>query len=492
MSKTLLKTVLVTIGLLLFLFSVTRGVGTYFLDSLFTSDDAAALADPYTTEPGGQSVDAVETDGALATSGGELVVTKQASAVDGDTGLRYATAITDHIGKAMVFKVKYTELANGIAGSGNCATAIGFTGAATVKVDDIVKVGIGTTLSTFRWKLTQTASGFASMPEIPTTTDSFYCAIILGGYNSTTLASATPWYSGGGLDLSTFITGITFFIKKNRNGKWIQQAICRHSGHSTAYAGIGTYNASFKVDNWRVLGDSDSLYTPYLQPAHYQSCDLTSGQLFDDTPEVGTAYDSTNGDFVFSSNAVFANGSSPGAMGYISTIAFGDSNASCYLLSNIDNSSTGRFSSIVLRHDGSDGKFMMVQISTTADAIQIYDFDGTSTYTLRGTTAVALPNNSTYVKVLGAAIMDSSVYGWVSETTAGATSTVSYAGTGAITQYGQGLTRHGIRMGETTTGLKVITWHETGHNNEYSGLDQYFVELANSAPKPRKRRLMSQ
>lgn len=486
MSKRLLLTVLIS----LLASGIVFALSTYFLEERFNVADDSPVSDPYNST-GGQPIDVIQVDGSLAIAGGKMTFTKQTTPVDGELGARYDSSKAGYIGAATLFKVVFKEINNGIATSDNASTAFGFTitdvatsdGFAISPVAQATQA-ISTTGTQFLIFPKELTTQSWVCPTTPALNDTFYMAVINGGTDegAAALETAVPWYTGGGLNLANYNEGTFYFIKRN-TGNWILQGINPHySTSSGRNPYISCYNSTFEVYDWLVLGNSDSAYYPYMQPLNYQSCAPTSGQLFDDTPEVGAAYDSVRGNFTFTSNSVIGDGTND----CISTTELSDDDVYCQLVSSINNASAGRVAGIVLRRNPSTGEHILIQLSTTTDNITINTHNGTS-YTQRAAATVGISGNTNFSKLLGATLIDSTVIGYFADGV-GSTGIVSVSYTSAAnTFYGDGNTDHGIRFGtDGTTAIKFIRFYPMGNDGEFANLSNLFTADGNGVKRIRQ------
>jgi hypothetical protein len=479
------------LGFVLFMYALVFAVTTYFLEDRFNITDATPVADPYTST-GGQSIDVIQTDGTLAIATGKITFTKQTTPVDGELGIRYDSTKATYIGAAAFFKVVFKEINNGIAASDNASTAFGFTttDAATASGFAIspaaqLTQAISTTGSQFLiFPIEITVQAWVA-PTTPTLNDTFYLAVINGGSDegASPLITSVPWYSGGGLSLADYSDGTFYFIKKG-TGPWILQGINPNfsAGANAKNPYITSYNSTFEVYDLLVLANGDSAYNPYMQPLHYQSCAPTSGQLFDDTPEVGAAWDSVRGNFTFTSNSVIGDGTND----CISTTELSDPDVYTQLNSSINNTAAGRVVGIVLRRNPSTGEHLLIQLNTTTDNITINSHNGTS-YTQRAAASVSISNDANFSKLLGSSVIDSSVAGYFCAGSA-STQTVSTSYTSAAnTFFSQNNTDHGIRFGtDGTTAAKFIRFYAMGNDDEYANLSNFFSQDDNGTKRIRQ------
>ncbi len=470
-----MRNLLLTIFLLLILFVIAvYSVGLYFLEDNFVTNDAAPLADPHTTEPGGQSVDAVETDGTMAIANGKLTFTAQASPVDGDLGLRYATDMSIYMGRTVFYKLNFSSLTNGIAGIGNASELFGMTGVADITFNGINPRGFGTNATHFIGWTTGNVLNDFNFHTRPTTTDSFYAAIILGGATSTASGATSPtWYVGQNAAPDT--NGCFYFIKKNAAGSWLLQG--RSYGleeAATAYPAITSYNGVFSVDRW--AASNDTLRNSYCQPIHLQKMDGTAGnQLFDDTPEVGAAYDSVQGNWVFTSdNRIVASGANPGGAGWITKCTTADDDV--FMESSVEmRIGDGSAYGMLFRLQTSPIKFITIYPSAGDNTFNIYTFE-TGSFTQRATIAVSFPATATPSYVAGCVYDSANVTimkGWY-EGAAGTVYNLSYTHSAT---FNTGTNDNGILVNGTGTNVEIneVRIFALGTDGEYAGLDAYFA-----------------
>ena len=473
-------------------FAVVCGT-TYFLDSSFTDDDASPLAAPYTTS-GGQSVDAVETDGTLSVASGSLVVTAQSSPVDGDLGLRYGTAAGTYLGRAAFFKIIPTTLANGISGTGNISNVLGFTDAANAQIANAYDYGFGTTASQwihFGYSNVNTPINLPILP--PVVNDTFYVAYIMGGGSSISPETSEPWFTGA--TPSTYDKGHFIFMKQGAAGVWRfvgYQNSDSQGGGTTRYPIIANYNSAFKVDEWFVPSDTlrdDLIGGSLLSPLYYQNMSGTgSSQLFDDAADVGAAMDSVKGNFVFNAggSAVTANGSDPDAtLHFISTVDTGDDEVYGGALIVCQGGTSPASMGMVFRYKASDNSHILVQIADgTPDNVRIFSYSGGS-YTQHAidNTGISLASAAGYLYAYVYERNDSTrVYaGWM-ESSGSETHNISYTFPGF---FNVGETKHGIRQGAVNTVNTFNSFHVrsigTGVYNPYDSLLTCYAEPSEMA-----------
>lgn len=451
-------------------------LGAYFLEDRFSTDDAAPLADPHTST-GGQSVDVAEVDGSLAISGGKLTMTKQTSAVSGDLGMRYNSSKTGYIGAAAFFKIVPKEMNDG-SGDGGASATFGFSDDTNLLTASAAPGSICTDANQFLMFPNDQNLIMVGLVTTPSLNDTFCLAILNGGHDegASGLVTSVPWYSGGGLNLANFNEGKLVFIRKN-NGLWLLNGVDPVYSRNSRFSSITSKNSTFEIYDWLVLGDSDSLYNPYMQPIHYQSGTASNGQLFDDTPEVGAAYDSVTGDFNIVSNIIVATIATEA----MTTADMGDDDVLGEILTSIDNASTGRYTYMVLRRNSATGEHILIGLSTTTDNMQIFSYNGSS-YTSRASTGVSMGTGSAFKILLQGAVYDSTVYAWYHEL--GEFFSLTYT-SGANTFYSAHSTRHGVRMGDNTTGIKFMRWRAMGNDGEYAGLND-ILPLSSSSLKRRR------
>lgn len=456
-----------------------------FLDSEFLVDDATPLADPYTTS-GGQSVDAVETDGSLAVSSGSLVVTAQSTPVDGDLGMRLNTDAGVYLGRATFFKIIPTTLATGIGSIANVSNFFGFVDQANVQIANGFDYGFGMNASQFvhfGWSDQTTSINFAVYT--PTTTDTFYVAYIMGGGSSVTSSASTPWYSGA--TPASFTMGHSIYMKKGIAGSWYLVGV-QHSDaqtNTTRYPFISNYNSAFKVDFWGVTNDT---VRNIISPLHYQSMNGTaSGQLFDDTPEVGAAYDSVKGNFTFHSGGTRVNaaGSEPDAtLKWISTTNVGDDDVYVGSLISCASGSSPAGVGIVLRYKASNSDHVLLQIADgTPDNFRIFTCKS-GTYTQRAIdSGISLPIGDTPGYVWGFIydFNDSTrIYAGFVDSNGSESNPISYTYPGL---FNTGETNHGIRIAAIhgSNGVNDTHFRAMGFDAEYN--DSLNCYLAAPAPE---------
>jgi hypothetical protein len=482
--KKFLFTILLLVSLLI---SIVFSVGTYFLEDNFVTNDSAPLADPHTTEPGGQSIDAIETDGTMAIANGKLTFTAQGSPVDGDLGLRYATDMPDYMGRATFYKLKFNSLANGIAGFGNASELFGATGAANVGFDGIYRRGFGTNATYFFGWTNGTTTNDFNFLTMPNTTDSFYVAIILGGSTDANDGALSPtWYLGQSAVPDT--DGCFYFVKRNATGKWLLQG--RNYGEeqtANVFPAITNYNGAFSVDRW--AASNDTLRDGYLSPIHLQKMTGTAGnQLFDDTPEVGAAYDSVHGNWQFTADNKIqpVAGTGDADWGWLATVSLSDDDIF------IESSPTIRFGdgtvvSHVFRYNPGNDSGILCRASEGGFTVDIYTFDGT-TFTQRATTGaiVSFPSTNTPT-YLAAAVYDSSdktiMKVWYQQ----AGSTVYNVRYTHSSTFNSGQNRHGIEIGGAgqNTEFDEVRIYPLGTDDEFIGLDAYFGAAAAATTRRR-------
>lgn len=449
-------------------------VGSYFLRDNFVTNDAAPLADPHTTEPGGQSVDAVEVDGTMAIANGKLTFTAQATPVDGDLGLRYATNMSKYMGRAMFFKIKLNSLADGIAGFGNASQIFGFSNTTNILFDNTYLRSFGTNSTDFiGWTISNALNDFNFLTA-PTTTDSFYTATILGAGNTANDATASGvWYAGQAA--AAYTIGCFYFIKKNTGGNWLLQGKSFADGGANAFPAISSYNGAFSIDRWAI--SSDTLRDGYLSPVHYQSMDGTSGaQLFDDTPEVGAAYDSVRGNFTFTAdNRVIAAGADPGApIGWLTTFTTSDDDVFAEETPEIRAGDIGGVA-MVFRYNSSNSHHCMVAPADGAtDQIAIWTFEAGS-YTQRAATNISLPATTTPTYNVGMVYDDGSTT-VIKGFHEGATGTVFNVAYTHPSNFNSGQFKHGLRASNGNYEIDKVRFYPLGSDGEYAGFDAYFVD----------------
>jgi len=439
-----------------------------FLNSRFTTDDAAPLADPYTTS-GGQSVDAVETDGSLAASSGYLVVGAQSTPVDGDLGLRLNTNAGTYLGRASFFIIVPTTLSNGIAGTANISNVFGFTDAANVQIANAFDYGFGATASQWIHFGYSDATTDINLPITPpTTSDTFYVAYIMGGGNSINAYGSGLWSSG--TNPSTYDKGHFIFMKKGAGGTWHfvgRQHSDQQGGGTTRYPVVANYNSAFKLDFWGVTNDTlrdDVIGDTLLAPQHYQSMNGTiASQLFDDIPEVGAAYDSVRGNFIFNAtgNRILVTGLDPGSpINWLTTANVGDDDV--YFGSHIycASGSSPAALGVVLRYNSSNSHHILVLIADGApDNVRIFTFESGS-YTQR-----AIDNSGVSLNVTGQTgylwgfVYDQNdstrIYaGWI-DASGTESNPISYTCPGL---FNDGVKVHGLRMGASSV---ANGWEDT-------------------------------
>lgn len=78
---------------------------TFLLRDDFTTDEAAPLASPRTTEPGGETLTLVQMDGEFSISGGELAFPAQSTPVHGDQRFYYGSGYSRLAGRAVLFSI---------------------------------------------------------------------------------------------------------------------------------------------------------------------------------------------------------------------------------------------------------------------------------------------------------------------------------------------------------------------------------------------------
>lgn len=458
---------------LLFVVVSLYALNAYFFEDRFNVDDAAPLSDPHTST-GGQSVDVFEVDGSLAIAGGKLTVTAQATPVDGDLGMIHETSKTSYIGAGAFFKMVPKTL--GLATSGS----FGFSDAVdNVDVGNAGFQSILMSVATFDIGFNEQVADVVAMITAPTVNDTFYLAYINGGSDDDAgPTGANPWFSGGGLSLDDWSEGNFIFIKKG-TGKWILNAINPTCSRAAMYPNISSFNSTYELYDWVTLGDGDSAYTPYMQPLHYQSCAPTSGQLFDDTPEVGAAYDSVQNNFVFvAGSAVQGEGADAGApLQWFSTANLGDDDVYGMILTNPDDNTTSRGAAVALRYNSVTDENIIANVSTSTNAFAIFTCDG-ATYTSRASAAVTMINGTTFNFTIIASVLDSTVTAWYLEN-GGAYERLQYTGTTVTTGYGDNSNSHGIRVPDIVTQIKYIRFYPIGNDNEFSGLTNFFTRGGN-------------
>ena len=456
--------------------TLVYAVGSWHLLDKFSTADASPLADPITTS-GGQSVDVVDGESKMSVSSGYLNVPAQASVVNGDEGLRYTTSATQFAGRTIFFKVVYSTLANStVPGSeeGSNSAAFGWTTSANCNLGGTtLHYAVRSTAANFLWPIAEFCSGACTpttgMPMVPTTTDSFYIAVALGGRDGGDDESSIPWYSG--VNASGYTDGAFLWIKKNVGGKWFLQACGNDAAQANAYALITNTNSAFKVDRW---GASNDTLRSLMQPVHYSSFTAADNtQLFDIPPEVGTAWDSVGGNFIVTTNRIHATGSDPdgaGALNWRST--FNTDDDDIYMEALPDVTGATDVCHLIVRYDTNDGSFMMAGISRTVALLRIYTCDGSS-FTLRATaTAYTLKAG---INLLAVSVRDSTITTWSQGTLV--LRGVSYTGTTALTNIGSN--RHGVRLDDTATELDELRVYPYGNDDEYRLLDVYFSDRVN-------------
>lgn len=483
-----MKKILLTIFLLLTLLIVAvYSVGSYFLEDNFVTNDAAPLSDPHTTEPGGQSIDAVETDGTMAIANGKLTFTAQSSPVDGDLGLRYATDMPDYMGRAMFYKLKFNSLANGITRFSNASELFGTTGVASDTFGTVYRRGFGTNATYFiGWTSSNVTHDFNFL-TMPNTTDSFYVAVILGGSTDANSGASSPtWYLGQSAVPDS--DGCFYFVKRNAIGKWLLQG--RSYGEeqtADVFPIITNYNGAFSVDRW--AASNDTLRDGYLSPVHLQRMTGTNGtQLFDDTPEVGTAYDSISSDWQFTAdNRIHPIGATPAdPYAHFTTCTTSDDDVfieGSPTLRNADDADAA----LVFRYKASPLSFIMMYLTEGGTSMSIYTWEP-SAFTQRATVgSISFPATDTPTYLAGA-VYDSAgttiMRCWY-EAAAGAVFNLRYTHS---SNFNSGATKHGIRIGGPS-GANA-EWDEVriyplGTDDEFIGLDAYFAGAAGAAARRR-------
>lgn len=473
-----MKRILLSIFIfVLMLIGIAFSVGSYFLEDAFITSDAAPLADPHTTEPGGQSIDAVETDGSMAIANGKLTFTAQSSPVDGDLGLRYATDMNDYMGRAIFYKLKFNTLADGVAGVGNASELFGTTGAADVTFDGINRRGFGTNATYFfGWTNSTTTNDFNFL-TMPNTTDSFYVAVILGGSTDANTGALSPtWYLGQSAVPDS--DGCFYFVKRNATGKWLLQG--RGYGEEESpnvFPAITNYNGAFSVDRW--AASNDTLRDGYLSPVHLQKMDgAENAQLFDDTPEVGSAYDSVKGNWIFTAdNRIHPAGAapSPAAIQWLTTVTTSDDDIF------LESSPTIRFgdgtaAGIVFRFKSSDSSFITCRASEGGGTVDIYTYDGTNYVQRASVGSVSFPSTDTPTYLAGAVYdsLDRTIVKVWYESSAGGVYNLRYTHSAT---FNSGQFRHGIKMEGTgaNTEFNEVRIYPLGTDDEFIELDAYFA-----------------
>ncbi len=478
MRKILFITIIICIALLAS-FVILRAVGSYFLLDNFVTNDAAPLADPHTTEPGGQSVDAVETDGTMAIANGKLTFTAQSTPVNGDLGLRYATNMTDYMGRAIFYKLKFNTLANGIAGYNNASEMFGVTPLANVVFRNFTRRGFGINASYFTaWTISDSTDDFNFL-TVPNTTDSFYVALVLGGSNTVLGSTAATWYAGQNAAPDT--NGAFYFVKRNATGNWILQGKGYGDEESgNAFPGITNYNGAFSIDRW--AASNDTVRDGYLSPIHLQKMDGTNGnQLFDDTPEVGAAYDSINGNFTFTAdNRVNPAGTVSGDLQWFTTTTVSDDEVFMESTPTVRFGDNGSLS-LVMRYKASPLSFIIAGVSEPGNALQIYTYESAA-YTLRansGAGAFSYPVTDTPT-YLASSVMDSAgttiMRTWYEAAASQGVFQLRYK---HASNFNSGANKHGIRIaGAGGTNIKIdeLRIYPLGTDGEFAGLDAYFID----------------
>ena len=461
--------------LILILVATVWAVGTWFLLDEFSTNDAAPLADPITTSHG-ESVDVVDVESKMSVSSGYLNVPAQTTVADGEEGLRYATTASRYAGRTAFFKIKYSTLANSTTGGTEEASSSNFFG--WTVAGDITSGNNTVTLranaASFLWKFAETCGGSCTqvgqLIMVPTTADSFYVAIALGGRDGANWNVMRPWYSG--VTNADYTEGAFLWIKKNINGQWLLQGCYNDSllGGTNRFAHISNFNSVFTVDRWAVSNDT---LRSLMQPIEFISgIAADNTQIFDITPEVGVSFDSLKGNFTVTSNQFNAVGADPGTPNWITTFSCSDDDVYIEMMGNFTDANDD--CSIILRRDPGDGSFVLAQYARAANNVRVLTFDGTSTFTTRATSGAF--TYTAGLNFLAAAIVDSTVEVWAGSA-ASTIASIRWVGTTVLTNIGSN--NHGMRLSDTSTDLRQFRAYPIGTDNEYTLLTQYFGDTVN-------------
>jgi len=195
-----------------------------FLDQ-FTAAEAAPMASPHTSDTG--TLTLVQTDGELATTGGELAITAQTTPANGDQGF-YSTAITRTAGRTLFGDFNFSVILN--------------------KYFD------------FGWLKNQNlnTSAYANMGACLSVNSLNFLAVMdLKGYDTTIpIPKGLPFTAA----LAMRAAGGMVFVKGNRFTNWCL-LYAGEGGVYDEYIGLSNYNETGTLDNLSAVDIAGNLAT---------------------------------------------------------------------------------------------------------------------------------------------------------------------------------------------------------------------------------------
>lgn len=418
--------------------------------------DQASITSPRIGEPGENSWTYVQNDGSLAITNGYLIIPVQSTPAETDLYMKTTSSFTRTFAQAYLFRYIPTTVGTG---SGTLpGTTIGFTNGNPSSAN-MIDAAIGFD-SPNMMILTGEGGSARSFNLMTASVDTVYnVAILAGGYTGNDDIVNTPYYSGQ--TGSSYIDGITVFVKVN-NDKWKLRYKHLRTESTPLNAAWMNYNGAGKLDNTIVTTKS---YASIMEPANYVSGTASNGtQLFDITPEQGTAWDSLSGNFVVTSNTIaYATSTVNANIGPAVIKNF--SSTDMYAEMVIDDDGAN-FPGFIFRWNPADSTAFSVSTGQAAgaDSLRIYYVDFSTGVGTR-LAAVSIGSKPAAAYILRASCIGNQISGWVYGTGTPNSLLVTSASNSASTY-------HGFRTDNTVSDLSHIRFYYGGSNGEYDILNQ--------------------